>query len=84
MRWDGKYIYHYDGWNRLIQVDEGQRQADGQLISDKFIRAYVYDAFGRLVRSYGPFVEADNQEGVRSDQSINQSISQHPASYRAR
>jgi hypothetical protein len=62
LTWDGKYIYRYDAWNRLIQVDRG-RLENGQVIADKFIRAYVYDAFGRLARSYGPYPDPESSNG---------------------
>ena len=65
---DGKFIYHYDAWNRLIQVNRATvvevagRAGGGEpappptamLAAGDLVKQYVYDALGRLVETRTP------------------------------
>ncbi len=71
--YDGRFIYHYDAWNRLVQVnkavvemvDAGQGTGDpepdpqARLAAGPLVKQYVYDALGRLVETRTPIAAAD-------------------------
>ncbi len=71
---DGNYIYQYDGFNRLVQVNEiGTAEFDensgttigsinGGELGDLVFR-YVYDGLGRIIRKYR--IESDGITALR-------------------
>ncbi|HYE01647.1 MAG TPA: hypothetical protein VD963_00285, partial [Phycisphaerales bacterium] len=61
---DGTYIYQYDAWNRLVQVNAGAIDVSlaptpGEPYSDlrfgAMLKHYTHDGLGRLVRTRSPF-----------------------------
>ncbi|MDX2148507.1 MAG: hypothetical protein SFZ23_13395, partial [Planctomycetota bacterium] len=73
---DGTYVYQYDAWNRLIQVNAAAYTPGSQpaapggppetldvyagLIVGPLIKHYTYDGLGRLVRTQSPFPAPSN------------------------
>lgn len=64
LAFDGTYIYQFDAWGRLAQVNAGA--ADGGVTPDPvnpyvglvfgpMLKHYTYDGVGRLVRTQSPF-----------------------------
>lgn len=60
---DEHYVYYYDAFNRLVQVNQrggATVSADGELNDSElgpWIRHYTYDALGRLIRTQSPYPE---------------------------
>ncbi len=55
---DGRYYYHYDAFNRLVQVNKASwhwdttaSPPDWNLDYGDVARRYRYDGFGRLIRT---------------------------------
>lgn len=65
--WDGDYVYQYDAWNRLIQVNyldpTVTDPATQPLLPGLLIKHYVYDGLGRLVRTQSPFPTPQLSQG---------------------
>jgi RHS repeat-associated protein len=64
--WDGQFVYQYDGFNRLIQVNEagtdplapnGQVTAANQL--GALVCRYTYDGLGRLICKENAIIAGD-------------------------
>lgn len=67
LREDGTYRYHYDAWNRLVQID--------RLSNGKMLRHYTYDGLGRLIKTTSPDnfnnrIEHHFYDGVRRIQTL--------------
>lgn len=80
--WDGDYLYWFDGWNRVVLVQDGGTltaadfDADGELLAEptgepgSWTMRLLYDAYGRLVRRQTPVVASQDeirQEDYRYD-----------------
>ena len=61
---DGTFIYHYDAWNRLVQVSAGAVNPSVSPVADRpyiglvagvMIKHHTYDGLGRLIRTQSPF-----------------------------
>ena len=57
---DGIYVYQYDAFNRLVQVNQLGNvtvQADGTLAGapGPWVKHYTYDGLGRLIRTQSPW-----------------------------
>ncbi len=50
---DNTYLYQYDAWGRLIQVNKATRNGS-QIVPGNLVRHYTYDGLGRLVRTEAP------------------------------
>ena len=50
---DHTYLYQYDAWGRLIQVNEASWNGSIAVVGD-LVRHYTYDGSGRLVRNEAP------------------------------
>jgi len=80
LTFDGEYVYQYDAWGRLIQVNLGTPSAGepGYTVG-LLVKGYSYDAWGRLSRIVSPFpapgsaqvrVERLHYDGVRRIQEV--------------
>jgi YD repeat-containing protein len=74
LAFDGQYVYQYDGWNRLIQVNvvgELPPNWNGRVLGATEIGAlvcrYTYDGLGRLIFKETPVVEGANTYVQRKD-----------------
>lgn len=74
LAYDGQYIYQYDAWNRLIEVDlPGDLPAnwDGHVLSEvhtgNLVCRYTYDGLGRLIIKETPVVVGESTEVQRKD-----------------
>jgi hypothetical protein len=77
LAFDGTYVYQYDAWGRLVQVNAGAVDpmisgAPGYpyagLVLGPMLKHYTYDGLGRLVRVQSPFPNAADDSGeVRSE-----------------
>jgi YD repeat-containing protein len=76
--YDGTYIYQYDAWGRLAQVNLADGSPTGNpgtqdnpydyLPVGAMVKHYTYDGLGRLVRVQSPYPEvAEDNELVRSE-----------------
>ncbi|MBY0309499.1 MAG: hypothetical protein K2Q09_12215, partial [Phycisphaerales bacterium] len=83
--YDGRFIYHYDAWNRLVQVnkavvemvDAGQGTGDpepdpqARLAAGPLVKQYVYDALGRLVETRTPIAASNEPPAQAGGQGAN-------------
>ena len=70
---DGEYAYQYDAWGRVVQINKAVADYDGGGIQVGYTpdlnmtKHYVYDGFGRLVRTTSPVPDPETSTGdVRS------------------
>jgi hypothetical protein len=68
LTFDGTFLYQYDAWNRLVQINQAVVNtqeppstngtiSEALLMPGSLVRSFVYDAFGRLVRTVSPWPE---------------------------
>ena len=49
LTFDGVYAYHYDAWNRLVQVSNAYRDSGGVVQEGSIITTMRYDGLGRRI-----------------------------------
>jgi YD repeat-containing protein len=60
---DGRFLYHYDAFNRLVCVEDTQVVVDPQDPgSSQIVLTFAYDALGRLISRLTPWDLADTTE----------------------
>jgi YD repeat-containing protein len=61
--YDGTYIYQYDAWNRLIQVNRALSNTSLPITSTTpigvLVKHFTYDGVGRLIRTQSPYPSPD-------------------------
>jgi hypothetical protein len=61
--YDGTYIYEYDAWNRLIQVNRALPNTSlpitGTTPIGVLVKHFTYDGVGRLIRTQSPYPSPD-------------------------
>ena len=63
LRFDGTYVYQYDAWNRLVQVNQASWDAQaGAPVVGALVKRWVYDAFGRVVQTRSPITGGEYEE----------------------
>lgn len=74
---DGEYGYHFDAWGRVVQINEATADYDdtsGQQVGFTYgamVKHFVYDGFGRLVRTSSPVDDPDVGESAEIIQSVS-------------
>lgn len=74
---DGEYGYHYDAWGRVVQINEASvvyNDLTGLAVGftyDRMLKHFVYDGFGRLIRTSSPVDDPDAGESAQIVQSIS-------------
>jgi YD repeat-containing protein len=57
--YDGTYIYQYDGWNRLVQINRALANTTLPITAETpigvMIKHFTYDGVGRLIRTQSPY-----------------------------
>ena len=70
---DGEYVYQYDHWGRLVQINEADpdplnppTDPEDVILSamGPMLKHYVYDGLGRLIRTTAPVPDADTSTGA--------------------
>ncbi|MCW5777008.1 MAG: hypothetical protein KIS87_11265, partial [Phycisphaeraceae bacterium] len=75
---DGDYWYQYDAWNRLVQVNAAEWDAQQEkFVAGDLVKHHAYDGLGRLVRTQSPVplatalrTERFHYDGVRRIQEV--------------
>jgi hypothetical protein len=72
--YDGTYIYQYDAWNRLVQINRAKTNTalpiTENTLVDVIVKHFTYDGMGRLIRTQSPYPSPEFlvQEGdIRSE-----------------
>jgi hypothetical protein len=72
--YDGIYIYQYDGWNRLVQINRALANTTLPITASTpigvMIKHFTYDGVGRLIRTQSPYPSPDytaNTGDIRSE-----------------
>ncbi len=81
MIFDGVYLYQYDAWNRLIQINYGHLAPPpenlggnppsepglAEVVADELVKHFTYDGVGRLIRTQSPYPSPQDNQGLRSE-----------------
>lgn len=70
--YDGEYIYQYDHWSRLVQINAARPPpfpaptdvTEAYLAMGDLLKHYVYDGLGRLIRTTSPSPDAVSAAGT--------------------
>jgi hypothetical protein len=61
---DGTYVYQYDAWNRLVQVNKAlvpNQQPQSWDDLGPLVKHFTYDGLGRLIRTVSPYPSPEMQ-----------------------
>lgn len=67
---DGEYGYQYDAWGRVVQINKATADYDGggvqvgYTLDLNMTKHFVYDGFGRLIRTTSPVPDPETSTGT--------------------